>query len=188
MDVTLVDMHCWNKVLPNPCVFTSYAIDLSNYSYMMIGLTVLWQLIFFFLFPFEEEQFLLIKNGRKNWKNNNKTRLTGDDEDSICLTTCNEFTMTFTCGHFDEEITFAYHNFFSFWCTWNHIWFADSDFSDGWPSFLFSPYETQVKLSSIQGCIPVHHPEVTLSIEVYHNVRNWVKVFYLLCFLAEANK
>ncbi|KAK9924204.1 hypothetical protein M0R45_032586 [Rubus argutus] len=33
----------------------------------------------------------------------------------------------------------------------------------------------KVKLSSIQGCIPVHHPEVTLSIEVYHNVRNWVK-------------
>ncbi|KAM5580160.1 snRNA-activating protein complex subunit-like [Rosa sericea] len=33
----------------------------------------------------------------------------------------------------------------------------------------------KVKLSSIQGCIPVRHPEVSLSIEVYHNVRNWVK-------------
>ncbi|XP_050383015.1 snRNA-activating protein complex subunit-like [Argentina anserina] len=33
----------------------------------------------------------------------------------------------------------------------------------------------KVKLSSIQGCMPVHHPEVALSIEVYHNVRSWVK-------------
>nr|XP_011468184.1 PREDICTED: snRNA-activating protein complex subunit-like isoform X2 [Fragaria vesca subsp. vesca] len=33
----------------------------------------------------------------------------------------------------------------------------------------------KVKLSSIQGCTPVHCPEVALSIEIYHNVRNWVK-------------
>lgn len=34
----------------------------------------------------------------------------------------------------------------------------------------------QVKSSSIQGYVPVHYPEVALSIEVYHNARKWVKV------------
>lgn len=33
----------------------------------------------------------------------------------------------------------------------------------------------KVKSSSIQGYVPVHYPEVALSIEVYHNARKWVK-------------
>ncbi|BBG99811.1 snRNA-activating protein complex subunit, partial [Prunus dulcis] len=33
----------------------------------------------------------------------------------------------------------------------------------------------KVKSSSIQDYVPVHYPEVALSIEVYHNARKWVK-------------